>query len=75
MQQVQIDPRTLEDVKCSKGSLTPIGACNNKNFKQVFQMKRVSALVSPSGKEEIITMPVFVCDKCGTECKELKKGA
>jgi hypothetical protein len=74
LQQVNIDPDTLEDIVCKQGELTPIGRCGNKNFKQVFQMKKVSALVSPSGREEIVTQPVFVCDECGHELEELKPG-
>tara|TARA_B100000902_G_scaffold387554_1_gene431864 strand:+ start:93 stop:341 length:249 start_codon:yes stop_codon:yes gene_type:complete len=73
-QQVNIDPNTLDDITCKAGELTPVGACGNKHFKQVFAMKKVSALVSPSGQEEVITMPVFVCDKCGKELEELKPG-
>ena len=73
-QQVNLDPNTLDDIVCKAGELTPIGMCGNKHFKQVFAMKKVSALVSPSGKEEIITMPVFLCTKCGTELAEMKPG-
>ena len=27
--------------------------------------KKISALLSPSGKTEIVPMPIIVCDKCG----------
>lgn len=73
-QQVNIDPNTLDDIVCKAGAMTPVGQCGNQYFKQVFRMKKVSALVSPSGQEEVITMPVFVCTKCGTELEELKQG-
>ena len=57
-QQVNIDPNDLTDIECS--------SCGHKNFKQVFQMKKLSALMSPTGQEQVVTIPVFICDKCGT---------
>lgn len=29
-------------------------------------MKKLSALMSPTGQEQVVTIPVFICDKCGT---------
>ena len=56
-QQVNIDPNDLTDIECS--------SCGHKNFKQVFQMKKLSALMSPNGQEQVVTIPVFICDHCG----------
>ena len=39
--------------------------CNNDTFKQVFLMRKLSALLSPSGEETMIPIPTFACDKCG----------
>lgn len=39
--------------------------CNNETFKQVFLMRKLSALLSPSGEETMIPIPTFACDKCG----------
>ena len=36
-----------------------------KVFRQVQMFKRLSALVSPSGKEQLVPVPVFRCDDCG----------
>lgn len=40
--------------------------CGSKVFREAIILKKVSALVSPTGKEELYPIPVYVCDKCGT---------
>jgi predicted nucleic acid-binding Zn ribbon protein len=40
-------------------------SCNGRFFKQVFAFKRVPALISQSGKQEIVPIPTFRCDDCG----------
>lgn len=61
--QVNIDIGTLDNVQCEK--------CNNILFQPVFVMKRVSALVSPTGQEGVIPIQVFACANCGTVNKEM----
>lgn len=39
--------------------------CGSKVFKEGMILKKVSSLVSGSGKDELVPIPVFVCDKCG----------
>ena len=39
--------------------------CENETFTQVFKMRKLSALLSPAGKETMIPMQVFACAKCG----------
>ena len=39
--------------------------CDNDTFVQVFKMRKLSALLSPAGKETIIPINVFACNKCG----------
>ena len=39
--------------------------CGCRFFRQVHAFKRVSALVSPTGKEQIVPVPTFRCDECG----------
>ena len=48
--------------------------CGNDTFTQVLKMRKLSALVSPSGQEAIIPMQVFSCDKCGHVNKEFQQG-
>ena len=45
------------NVVCSK--------CGSKVFREGLILKKVSALVSPTGREELYPIPVYVCDKCG----------
>jgi hypothetical protein len=39
--------------------------CGGMLFQEKIFFKVLSALISPSGKEELVPMPVFVCEKCG----------
>jgi|TARA_Y100000310_G_C20053179_1_gene521519 RNase P subunit RPR2 len=56
-QQVNINPKDLQDVFCTE--------CENQTFNQVFLFKKLSAVLSPNGKESMIPLQVFKCDKCG----------
>jgi hypothetical protein len=39
--------------------------CNSNAFHPAFLLRKVSALISPSGKETVIPIQVFACDSCG----------
>jgi DNA-directed RNA polymerase subunit RPC12/RpoP len=39
--------------------------CGCRYFNQVHAFKRVSALLSPTGKEQIMPVPSFRCSDCG----------
>ena len=52
-----VDWKNATDVECSK--------CKSTVFIQAYQVKRLSAIVSPTGGELIIPMAAFVCQKCG----------
>jgi len=39
--------------------------CENDTFQQVFKIRKLSALLSPAGKESMIPMQIFACAKCG----------
>ena len=39
--------------------------CGSKYFRQVTAFKRISALMSPTGKEQIVPVPTYRCDDCG----------
>ena len=54
---LQIDPSMLKDICCDQ--------CGGRYFRQVNAFKRISALVSPTGKEQIIPVPTYRCDDCG----------
>jgi uncharacterized Zn finger protein len=52
----QIDMSQAESVKCE--------SCESSTFQQTLLLKKISAIVSPSGKEILIPVAVFKCDKC-----------
>jgi len=54
---INIKPEDLKDICCEQ--------CGSKYFRQVNAFKRISALLSPTGKEQILPVPVFRCDECG----------
>ena len=47
----------LTDVKCDE--------CGGEYFRAVALVKRLSPLVSPAGKEQIVPLQTFRCDDCG----------
>ena len=61
--QVRINLADLIDIKCDK--------CGDVRFEPIYLMKRLSALLSPTGKEEIVPIgppvapPIFACYNCG----------
>ena len=53
----QIDIGDTETIVCEE--------CGNDTFVQVFQMRKLSALLSPTGQETMIPIQIFACHKCG----------
>jgi len=39
--------------------------CGGKIFVEKLVFKKLSALISPSGNEELIPLPLLICEKCG----------
>jgi hypothetical protein len=39
--------------------------CGGMIFSEKLFFKKISAIISPSGKEELAPMPIIVCEKCG----------
>jgi len=58
-QRVNVDISQAKDVVCEK--------CENPYFMEVTRIKKLSILVSPTGREEKISIPVLLCANCGTE--------
>ena len=55
--QMNIDLSQASDVKCDE--------CKNDSFKQTILIKKMSALISPTGQEIVIPVAAFSCEKCG----------
>ena len=60
---LQLDISKTDTIVCEE--------CGNASFIQAFFLKKVSALVSPTGKEAIIPMQVFSCGNCGAIPKNM----
>lgn len=55
----QITPAVIKNaqsIKCECGGIM---------FQEKITFKKVSSFLSPTGKEEIIPIPVMVCESCG----------
>ena len=65
--QAQINKKAKETIVCEK--------CGNQTFSMAFLFKKISAVLSPNGKESMIPLQVYKCDECGHINKEfLPKG-
>ena len=53
------------DIDLSKSSAIKCDKCTNEVFVPGFMLRRVSALVNPSGRDIVIQIPVQVCSACG----------
>ena len=64
-QQMNVDISQTTAMKCEK--------CGNNTFKQTMMLRKLSAIVSPNGKETIIPVGVFACEACGHINKEFQE--
>ena len=55
--QVQVDLTDAETMTCMK--------CDKKIFIQGYVIKKISAIISPTGQEVIAPVQVFNCGNCG----------
>ena len=46
-------------------------SCGGKQFKEILIFKKISAIISPSGNEELFPMNIVVCTNCGFVPKSL----
>jgi len=56
-QEISINLKDAYDISCDE--------CGSNYFTPAFQIKKLSALVSPSGQETMIPIQLFQCSKCG----------
>ena len=66
-QQVQVDLSKAETLKCD--------SCGNYLFIQANVIKRISAIMSPTGQEAVVPVQVYSCGNCGTVPKMFMEGA
>ena len=55
----QLDPSKFKTMTCMAED------CDESAFYQLYEIRKLSALVSPSGKDVIMQVPVFRCSSCG----------
>ena len=55
--QMNIDINQTTEIVCE--------SCGNDAFVQVFKMRTLSALLSPTGQKTMIPIQIFACAKCG----------
>tara|TARA_Y100000310_G_C20163950_1_gene570497 strand:- start:256 stop:474 length:219 start_codon:yes stop_codon:yes gene_type:complete len=61
-QQVPINIKDAEDIECDE--------CKNLYFSPVVVIKRVSALLSPTGQEVMVPVQTFQCSSCSNVNEE-----
>ena len=40
-------------------------SCGHNHFEQIFMIRKLSPLLSPTGQPALIPIPVYACTKCG----------
>lgn len=61
---VNINPEDLTTFECSN--------CQGQYFKQVLGFKKLSAILSPNGQEQLIPVQTFRCDDCNMVPEEFQ---
>lgn len=65
MNQPQVaPPQARQNVDLSMALDIVCESCGSKQFREVAFIKKVSALVSPTGKEMIVPVATFACAAC-----------
>jgi len=65
--QVKVDLKQAEKIKCND--------CNNYLFITSFVLKKLSAIVSPTGQEALIPVQVYSCGNCGKVAEGFLEGS
>jgi|TARA_Y100000361_G_C10855470_1_gene186570 hypothetical protein len=63
---------TLDDVDLTHAKDIVCEECGGMGFRQTMMLKKLSALVSPTGQEALIPVAAFACDSCGHINKEFR---
>ena len=54
----KVDVNQLPDVQCE---------CGYEYFREVRKFKRIPAVLSETGKDELLAFQIFICDRCNRE--------
>ena len=77
-QQMNIDPSKTTVIECTAMGTDPMAGimkpCGSTIWDQKIQLRKVAALLSPTGKEMYLQAPILVCAECDTELDTELKG-
>ena len=68
----QAPSNSLDSVDLTHAKTLECEKCQCKGFKQSLMIKKLSALISPTGKESMVPVAVFACEHCGHINKEFE---
>lgn len=57
-QQINVNQDNTTPIKCDE--------CGCEIFTQGVMLRKMSAILSPTGKEEVFDLPVLICHQCKT---------
>ena len=60
----QVQPPKMPPIDLSTAKNVVCEACENDTFSEVIMIKRLSAVMSPTGKEVMAPIKTFQCSKC-----------
>jgi len=58
-------PQQQQQLDISKADTITCDECGNASFIPAFFLKKISALMSPTGQEAIVPIQVYSCGNCG----------
>ena len=61
---------TLDDIDLTHATTLECEECGCKGFKQTLILKKLSAIMSPTGQEAMIPIQAFACERCSHINKE-----
>ena len=59
---MNVNPDDLPDIMCT---------CGSHLWEQGIRLKKISGLISQTGKDQIATIPIIMCKKCSRELAEV----
>ena len=68
-------PKAQPQVDISKADTIQCKECGNASFIQSFFLKKISALMSPTGQEAIVPIQVYSCGNCGAVPTKMLEGS
>ena len=64
---------SLDNVDLTHATTLQCEECGCKGFKQTLMLKKLSALLSPTGQEALVPVAAFACEACGHINKEFEE--